>query len=298
MNQAWRVGPFSFAQRIVDAQAYRHIKKHILSAGNIVSICRYIEGYVSGRSGDVPFTIHPGDISIRDSARPFEAVQLPAIFQVVFIPHDMIGFDPGQHPAFCLFEENSTMGCVLHAELDCLFTRLMQGDKIFERARLNRFMACVKVAFSGGKARRDIRADARDALGDVIRQHIEANLECPTLSMTSVLQEFGVSRATLYRIFEADGGVRKYINDRRLYQAVFQISENPITRGEITKAAQQWGFSSDANFNRAVRRKFGVSPNSMFERPIGTSIDQWLSQKGSRAQTAKFLKRAQAQAAI
>ena len=36
----------------------------------------------------------------------------------------------------------------------------------------------------------------------------------------------------------------------------------------MREKASEWGFSSDANFNRAVRRSFGTRPSSLFEAPL------------------------------
>ena len=68
-------------------------------------------------------------------------------------------------------------------------------------------------------------------------------------------------------MFEDRGGVRQFISDRRLLRAEVDISEGPLLRGEIARAAEQWGFSSAANFNRAIRREFGVTPGSLINLP-------------------------------
>lgn len=267
-SQSWRVGAVQFDQIITDANVHRREARHIHEAGNMLCLHRYLEGGVTGRTVDAPFTISTGTICIRDTARSFEGIQTPAVFQSVSIPYDNVGVEPDDRPALVQFFEGSTMAKVLHAEMDFYYESLKSGVDEMNRLRLNRLMSFVRVTYSGGQTKRDVRAEARDALGDEIRRFIEANLASSNLSTIAILREFGVSRASLYRIFEAEGGVRRYINNRRLCRAVSQIAEDPLTRGSITKAATEWGFSSDANFNRAVRREFGVSPSSLFERPV------------------------------
>jgi len=219
-------------------------------------------------SEDEPYAVYPGMIALRDYSRPFEGMQMPGVAQGVFFPHEVLGLRPGEHLRSLVFPETSNFAKIIHAEFDSLFLALGDGATHLPASRKERLKDCLKLALFGDEAKADIRTRARDALKEIICAYIEENLTNARLSTTSLLRQFGVSRATLFRMFEPEGGVRSYINDRRMYRAVFQISIDPMTRGEISKASEMWGFSSDANFNRSVRRNFGVSPSSLFEAPL------------------------------
>ncbi|MEM9842024.1 MAG: helix-turn-helix domain-containing protein, partial [Pseudomonadota bacterium] len=73
------------------------------------------------------------------------------------------------------------------------------------------------------------------------------------------------SRAGLYRMFEQQGGVRHYITERRAVRAVLELSQGAQTRGAVQDAADRWGFSSGPNFNRVIKRMFGVTPGALLE---------------------------------
>jgi len=268
VSEAWFAEDCMFSQRAIDGNTYRHEAKHIRNTGNMLNLYRYLSGSVVGTCADEPYAVYPGMIAIRDYSQPFEGMQMPGVSQGVFFPHEVLGLRPGEHPCSLAFPETSNFAKIVHAEFDSLFVALGDGATHIAASRKERLKDCLKLAIFGEETRDDIRTRARGALKEVICAHIEENLTNAKLSTTSLLHQFGVSRATLFRMFEPEGGVRSYINDRRMYRAVFQISIDPMTRGEISKASEKWGFSSDANFNRSVRRSFGVSPSSLFEAPL------------------------------
>ena len=103
------------------------------------------------------------------------------------------------------------------------------------------------------------------AIANTIRRFIEQNLDSPELDVDLILKQFGVSRASLYRIFESANGVRQYISNRRLHRAVVELSEAPMERGRVGSIAEKWNFSSAGNFNRAVRREFDITPGNLFD---------------------------------
>ena len=52
-----------------------------------------------------------------------------------------------------------------------------------------------------------------------VRRYIDRKLASPDLSANSIAAEFGLSRASLYRLFEPAGGIAKYIRKVRLSRA-------------------------------------------------------------------------------
>lgn len=73
-----------------------------------------------------------------------------------------------------------------------------------------------------------------------------------------------VSRATLYRRFEAEGGIVHYIRQRRLLRA------HPLPAGNAQRVfpkrlADELGFNCAAQFSRSFRAQFGYSPSEVGE---------------------------------
>ena len=101
-----------------------------------------------------------------------------------------------------------------------------------------------------------MRATARRAVRDYIDQHLTDD----HLTPETLARMFRMSRATLYRLFDEEGGVAGYILGRRLERCRAILAANLAAEETIGEIAFSHGFSSDAHFSRAFRRRFGMSP--------------------------------------
>ena len=90
-----------------------------------------------------------------------------------------------------------------------------------------------------------VRATARRA----VRDHIDRHLMDDQLTPEALARLFRMSRATLYRLFDEEGGVAAYILGRRLdrCRAILAANLTGLTIGEI---AFSHGYS-EAHFSRA-----------------------------------------------
>ena len=120
-------------------------------------------------------------------------------------------------------------------------------------------------------------ARASDQLTSIaIRRFIEAELGSEALDAQAILARFGLSRSTLYRLFEAEGGVAASIRERRLLRAM-RLLTAPGGKPRVSSVAYATGFSSESAFSRAFGRRFGVLPRE-------TGLGEALSGMGREAQ--------------
>jgi AraC-like DNA-binding protein len=99
----------------------------------------------------------------------------------------------------------------------------------------------------------------------MIKRHIEANLEAGPLTADDLCRRFRISRAGLYRLFGPDGGLARYVQERRLNRAL-RLLASPASRGKrLIDLAIDLQFSSDSTFVRAFRRQFGRTPGEIRE---------------------------------
>jgi AraC-like DNA-binding protein len=96
-----------------------------------------------------------------------------------------------------------------------------------------------------------------------VKRHIEANLDSESPTVAELCRRFGLSRASLYRLFVPDGGIARYIRDRRLHQAFRMLASPAGCRARIIDIAVSFQFSSDSTFIRAFRRRFGLTPGAL-----------------------------------
>jgi AraC-like DNA-binding protein len=111
-----------------------------------------------------------------------------------------------------------------------------------------------------------------------LKEAIERQLTRRDFGPQDLVSQFGVSRATLYRMFEPLGGVASYITERRLRHALRVLSDPLSPNVRIKELAHDLGFTHSTAFARAFRRLFGVSPSDIKAHriyPSGSDAKPW-----------------------
>ena len=125
-----------------------------------------------------------------------------------------------------------------------------------------------------------------------VRRFIDRNLASPKLGPDMIAKNFGLSRASLYRLFERAGGIAAYIRKRRLEQVFHEIAAPEFANQRIGHIANRFGFTNVSAFSRLFRVTFGMSPREAREARLrgspytalkagqdgGDSLGQWLIQ--------------------
>jgi AraC-like DNA-binding protein len=87
------------------------------------------------------------------------------------------------------------------------------------------------------------------------------------LGVSALCHRFGVSRATLYRMFETDGGLVHYVRERQLRRALSLLASPAHRHRRVVDIALEHGFASESGFVRAFRRRFGATPTDVRTAP-------------------------------
>lgn len=120
-------------------------------------------------------------------------------------------------------------------------------------------LLCVAVA-SSGQAAAPSAAARTGASAIAARREIEALLGSPSLTAASLCRRLGVSRTTLHRLFEAEGGVQAYVRGRRL-EAARRALADPANAEPIHALAERLGFSDAPHLSRLFRTRYGLAPS-------------------------------------
>jgi AraC-like DNA-binding protein len=102
-----------------------------------------------------------------------------------------------------------------------------------------------------------------------VRQAIRMNLSSARLSPARLSALTGLSRSTLYRLFDAEGGVARHIQDVRLSFAHAALRDPRQAERGVSDIAAAHGFPDPSVFARAFRRAYGVPPSVVRTAPPG-----------------------------
>ena len=120
------------------------------------------------------------------------------------------------------------------------------------------------------------------------RRFVERNLTSPKLAPQVVAQTLGLSRASLYRLFEPVGGLANYIRARRLQKAYEEITAPRLADRRIGPIAFALGFRSFSGFSRLFKMTYGVTPIEARRAALSGFVVQSKARHGDAASSNLF----------
>ena len=237
----------------------------------------FTAGSLNGHCDGHAISVLAGDICIFDLARVASTVVTPGQTISMILPRG---------PLDQANRGRSLHGTVLRAgePMTRVLTDLLMGLPTVAASMTNQETLAVEDAMlrllAAGAARHELDALPHSlALSQVFKQQalafIDANLYERTLSPDALVRRFQISRAYLYRMFAADGGVAKVIRDKRLDASYRAILRNTRGAQSITDIAFQLGFSNSSQFARAFRTRFAMTPTEARQESNQPSSMDW-----------------------
>jgi AraC-like DNA-binding protein len=234
--------------------------------------------------------VEAGDISIFDLSRPMHAETQHCRNLTLVLPRHLLFSKDVQNDALhgLLLKRSTSTARLIGSHLRTLFEDLADISQAEAPAIVTATANLVTNLVGPQVADRSLPSPTvRGAVIMQIRRYIEQHIALPDLGPDHLCKMFGLSRASLYRLFEPIGGVTDYIRTRRLRAAFDMLAnEDQRTVGEIAYAC---GFADISAFSRAFRHQFGMSPSEVREmggsRPLArgsaekraaTSVHDWL----------------------
>lgn len=185
---------------------------------------------------------------------------------ILYVPNSRLGILPGQLLPSRIFPITTPVGAVLLSML--LRLRETLDECMLEDGGMLADGVCAFLE----PVLRDVAdldaADASEVRSAAIQRYIEANINNPLLGPSQLCELFGLSRASLYRLFDKADGVKAYIARRRTHLAMAELCRSPARPGSVRSVAEKFGFHDRRQFNRAFRKFIGTTPISV----VGSSI--------------------------
>ncbi len=221
-----------------------------------------LSGEFRGRFGDASLRASAGDVVIMDYSRPFELLVSDGS-TISF------GFDRILISRFV--EPRSMHGLVVRGDtsLGKILTSLVttalgiaDSDQFADKFALESDI----LEIMARQLSRDVEGVSLSAelQSQTIVDFIDRNLFDHALSPALIQARFGLSRSNLYRLFDAYGGVRKLIWERRLKAAYQEIMQAPPHRKLSMKAlSYKFGCADAAQFRKQFTRYFSRRPEEI-----------------------------------
>jgi AraC family transcriptional activator of tynA and feaB len=120
-------------------------------------------------------------------------------------------------------------------------------------------MDLLSLAIGGGEADESTHASARRELVRRACSYLDSHLGDPTLDLARVAASLGLAPRTLQALFQEQGLTFTHsLLERRLLAAERQLTDGRSV--QVSEVAYAVGFSDLSYFNRAFRRRFGMTP--------------------------------------
>lgn len=246
------------------------------SGADHILVQLYMRGGFSGIAGSLPIEVLAGDICVLDCVETLETLSTDFENLTLVIPRAMLEsrFATPESLHGLVLKRSSAMTQVLALHLAALFKYAPQMT-IRECENISAGTVALIVACLQGVIEAH---EAPTGSGPVsilirIRRYIDDNLASADLNAGFIADHFGLSRASLYRLFEPLGGVADYIRNKRLRRVFFDLKSSDYYGKHIGVIARNWGFNNESTFNRAFKIAYGVTPAAVrkatqFEAPV------------------------------
>ena len=218
-----------------------------------------LEGTVDTDSAGQCVRREAGDVAISDYARPFHSVATDYAILIVHlaresVPAALLALEPHG----LIFPRESGAARLIGAAMREFYAQADDLTVSEAEAAIEGIVAlttaCARARLAGDEA--DHVKSRRKAALD----YIDAHLGNEQLGPDEIADAAHLSRASLYRLLAAEGGIRAVLLKRRLDEALrLLLADNKDDRS-LTEVARRCGFGGTSQFSRAFRARFGLPP--------------------------------------
>ena len=261
-SELFRLGAVSVFYCTMTAQRWER-DSGTIRAGNAdgLTVAITLAGEAHGIMAGKAFRTSAGSVHLVDLAQPSHHESTASRTILITVPRaraTAAGLDVSSLHGFVV---NSAAGAMLISHV----LRLREAAGEFTQAESSRLaqtlIELIVLAVRASLVVAGNVAGGRGAIAALLaRDTIERRLESPTLNIASLCRQLGISRTTLHRLFEAEGGAQAYIRSRRLERARAALLD-PANNERIGAIAERLCFSDSAHLSRLFRQRYRQSPS-------------------------------------
>jgi AraC-like DNA-binding protein len=200
-----------------------------------------------------------GDVEIIDYVRPFRSAAADYANLMIVIARDSV---PAAllavEPHGLIFRRGSGAARLIGAAMREFYAQADDLTVSEAEAAIEGIVAlttaCARARLAGDEADH-VKSRRKSAM-----DFIDAHLGNAQLGPDEIAQAANLSRASLYRLLAAEGGIRTVLVKRRLDQALHLMLADNTDDRPLADIAKRCGFGGMSQFSRAFRARFGAPP--------------------------------------
>jgi AraC-like DNA-binding protein len=256
----WRLaGILLFDRRLAGVAHERSAERVRRDQFDHFTVQSVVEGRFEVDSGDGFVAVAPGQIALLDMTRPMRNRATTTRVITASVSREVLQASLGSTASLHGRIIDQDKALLLADYMKSLAARAPEIGEADLPAVSRAFIDLLTVAAGAVELGRG--ADLRRlefARRESVKRFIEANLEIE-LTAEVIGDATGVSRATLYRIFQSDGGLSGVIQARRLVRLRAALGDLADERS-LAEIAHVCGFKSESHVGRLFREAFAISP--------------------------------------
>lgn len=227
-------------------------------------IVLHIAGSVDTDCGGRRVRREAGDVAITDYARPFRSAatdyeNLMVVVERESVPAALLAMEPHG----LVFPRGSGAARLIGAALQEFYAQADHLTMSEAEAAIEGILALTTACARGGPAGEEL--DGLKSRRKATLDYIDAHLANAQLGPDEIAEGTNLSRASLYRLLAAEGGIRAVLLKRRLDEALRLIVDDNKDHYSLKRIVKRCGFGGTSQFSRAFRARFGVSPRQYRE---------------------------------
>jgi len=243
---------------------FRREPRHLRNAeSDAITLQLYRAGSINGQLDDgTPLHMGPDRISLHDFSHCYTGIGETSEQYGIVIPRHLIPEHDRIRRCSPMFSWplDSPAGRLLSAVLSQIWQDLPRAS-IADASTICSGLIGLLNGLLAGAPTPEERAEIERAGLAAMKRYLNAQLHRADLGVDELCGVFNCSRATLYRLFQPDGGVKTYLRDQRLGRCFQELGSCGRERGErVRHVAERWGFTDMSHFHRLFKQRYELTP--------------------------------------
>jgi AraC-like DNA-binding protein len=222
-----------------------------------------VSGKLSGGRFGEPMPVMPGETLVLDTREPMESGAASVELITVSLARDAmlaaVGDVSGLHGHRISAQDGALFGSLLRELVRQASYLAPAAHAAITRTLVDLISVAIRPA--GSAARSDFYRQEH-VRRETVRRVVDTHVGDASLSVQDILAATGMSRAALYRLFEPQGGVARFIQMCRVEQLRRRLDDRGLDGVPLAELAPQVGFSSESHAGRLFKQAFGIAPGA------------------------------------